>query len=89
MHTLAHANAITVSQTADLWHLQRNGQTLAAIERAWDEHHWFVFLADASGQLAFQGAHRRLAALKTCLRLWARRHTGYGAPFFHTAAQPE
>ncbi len=89
MHTLAHANAITVNQTADLWHLQRNGQTLAVIERSWDDRIWFVFLADASGQLVFNGAPGRLAALKTCLRLWARRHTGHLAPFFRPDPQPE
>ncbi len=81
MHTLAHTNAITVSQTVDLWHLKRDGQTLAVIERAWDGRNWFVFLADASGQLVFHGAHGRIATLKTCLRIWARRNAGRVASF--------
>ena len=63
MHTLAPANAITVSQTADLWHLQRNGQTLAVIERAWDDHHWLLFLADGHGELVCQGAVGRIVTL--------------------------
>lgn len=74
MHTLAPANAITVSQTADLWHLQRNGQTLAVIERAWDDHHWLLFLADGHGELVCQGAVGRIVTLKVCLTLWARRN---------------
>jgi hypothetical protein len=56
---------------------------VAVIERAWDERNWFVFFANASGQLVFRGTHGRVATLKSCLRMWARCNAGSVAPLFH------
>lgn len=89
MQSTTHANTIAVSHSLDLWQLNKDGQTLAVIERAWDDRNWLVFLADASGQLVFHGAYGRIATLKTCLRIWARRNAGRVAPFFHADPRPE
>lgn len=60
-------------QLHEVWQLTRQGRVLVIIERAWDDHHWHLFLPDAAGEPAFSSVHRRIAALKVCLRLWARR----------------
>lgn len=67
-------DAIAVTQSAEVWQLTRNGQPLAVIERAWDDHRWFLFLADLHGELVCQGAVECIATRKTCLTMWARRN---------------
>lgn len=71
-----HTPALIVTQSADIWKVTRDGQTIAVIERAWDDCNWLLFLADAEGHLVCQNAYRRVAALKACLRLMARRNGG-------------
>ena len=71
-----HTPALIVTQSADIWKVTRDGQTIAVIERAWDDCHWLLFLADREGELVCQNAYRRVAALKACLRLMARRNGG-------------
>lgn len=75
MHSPRHTHALIVSQSSDLWQVSRDGQPLAVIERAWDDHHWLLFLADADGELVCRNAYLKTSALKACLRLWARRIT--------------
>lgn len=82
-------DAIAVTQAAEVWQLTRNWQTLAVIERAWDDHHWLLFLADGHGELVCQGAVGRIASRKTCLTMWARRNSGTIAPFLDSGEQPE
>lgn len=74
---MQNAPAILVTQTADIWQITHNGQTVAVIERAWDDYHWLLFLADAERHLVYQNAYYRVAALKVCFLLMARRN---GAP---------
>lgn len=68
-----HLNAFTVTQSQNVWQLNRGGKPLAVIERAWDDHHWLLFLSDTAGELVCAGVYRYTATLKACLRLWARR----------------
>lgn len=75
-------NRVQCSQTDDVWQLKRHGRTLAVIERSWDDIRWLVFLADDDGELVCAGAHRHLASLKACLRIWARRETSHSPKFF-------
>lgn len=56
-----------------IWSLTRDGQRLAVIEPSWDDHSWFLFGMDRSGEPAFAGAFRRLASLKAMLLLSARK----------------
>lgn len=74
MTALKHADTFVISQTADVWRLSRSRQTLAIIERSWDDYHWLLFLADADGELVCRNAYRRTATLKACLRLWAQHN---------------
>lgn len=69
-------DALIITQTADVWKVSRDAQTIAVIERAWDDYHWFLFLADAEGELVCHGALRRVAYFKACVRLWVRRCGG-------------
>ena len=71
---MPHTSALVVTQTADIWQITRDGLTVAVIERAWDDYHWLLFLADAEGHLVYQNAYYRVAALKVCLLLMARRN---------------
>lgn len=75
MATHQHAGTPEVSATSDYWQLKRRGKPLAIIERAWDDYHWLLFLADADGELVCQNAYRRVATLKACLRLWVQRNS--------------
>lgn len=63
---------IRVTQSNEVWRLMRQGHTISVIERAWDDLHWLLFLADADGDLRLSGTYRYTAALKAHLRLWAR-----------------
>ena len=73
---MTHSNskaAICCNQTSDVWRIERDGCTLAVLDRAWDERSWFLLLPDGEGELQCCGAWVRTATLKTCLRIWARR----------------
>lgn len=65
--------AVHCTQTCDVWRIERDGGTLAVLDRAWDERRWFLLLPDADGELQCFGAWACTATLKTCLRIWARR----------------
>lgn len=65
-------HALVITKTADVWTLTRDGSAVAVIERAWDDFHWLLFLADPDGELVGGHAYRRVAALKAHVRLWAQ-----------------
>lgn len=71
---MLYTRKLTVTQSADIWKVTRDGRPVAVIERAWDDYHWLLFLADAEGHLVYQNAYYRVAALKVCLLLMARRN---------------
>lgn len=73
MQQLTADQTIECTLSPDVWTLTGRGNVLAIIEPAWDDHHWLLFLRDAAGDLSFSGAYRRIATLKACLRLRARR----------------
>lgn len=73
MQRITADQTIQCTQSNEIWQLARQGRVLAVIEQAWDDQHWLLFLPDAAGKLTCNGAHRRIAALKVCLRLWAER----------------
>lgn len=72
--TTFNDDCIHVSQSDNVWKLNRNGHTVAVIERAWDDVHWLLFIVDDIGELACKGAYRHLPTIKTCLRIWTRRN---------------
>ena len=76
--------AIHCTQTSDVWRIERDGRTLAVLDRAWDDRSWFLLFPDADGKLQCFGARARTATLKTCLRIWARRLPLHGPT--HTLA---
>ncbi len=70
---MTHTRTLIVTQSADIWKVTRDGRPIAVIERAWDDYHWLLFLADAEGHLVYRNAYYRVAALKACLLIMARR----------------
>lgn len=68
-------HALSITQTADYWKVSRGANTIAVIERAWDDYHWLLFVTDAEGELVCHGAYCKVAYLKACVRIWTRRNS--------------
>jgi hypothetical protein len=56
-----------------VWYLTDANRRRAIIEPAWDDEHWFLFSIGLDGEPVYVRALRRIAALKLCLLLWAKR----------------
>lgn len=74
MTSVTHDTTPIWNRRGDNWRLTRNGRTLAVIEPSWSDHHFFLFIADGTGDLVHDGTYgHRLARLRIVLRLWYRR----------------
>jgi hypothetical protein len=56
-----------------VWYLTDANRRRAIIEPAWDDEHWLLFAIGSDGEAVYVRALRRIAALKLCLLLWAKR----------------
>ena len=74
------ASRIHWHMSNDVWYLVCAGRRLAILEPTWDGLGWFLFVVSADGEFHYVSARRRIAALKACLALWARRKLSTSCP---------
>ncbi len=79
-HQSTPASRIHWRMSNEVWYLLRAGRRLAILEPTWDGLGWFVFAVDADGEPVYVTSRRRIAALKTCMVLWARRKLSTSSP---------